>query len=89
MLQNGAMKPKMKKQYLRGAGLLEQAAKEKPVLRARDFLAAVDLLRQKGFSWRHCSEWLKKHAGVEIHHTQLMRISEDRVIIEQHEDEEG
>ena len=50
MLQDAAMQPKKKKKYLRGLPLVELAAKEKPVLRARAFLPAVDLLRQKGFS---------------------------------------
>lgn len=83
MVSFGAIKAKLKKrQFLSGPELLAKAEAEPRIVRPRDFLPAVDRLREKGFSWRRCSEWLKKHSGIEIHHTHLMRLSEDRGIVD-------
>jgi len=48
------------------------------ITRPRDFLPAVDKLREKGYSWRACAEWLDKNAGIEIDHANLYRLSRDR-----------
>jgi len=76
------MKSKTRKKYLSGAELLAKAEAEARIVRPRDFLPAVDLLRRKGFSWRACSDWLEKHSGIKIDHTTLMRLSEDREIVD-------
>ena len=76
VVQPAQMTPKKRQKFARGLGLVELAAKAPPVLRAKDFIPAVELLREKGYSWRACAEWLKENAGIEIDHTSLMRWAE-------------
>jgi hypothetical protein len=70
------------KKYLSGASLVALAQKEPIKARPIDFLPAVDELRQRGFTWRACAQWLNMHAGIEIHHTTLMRLSDGRDFID-------
>jgi hypothetical protein len=74
----GAVKKKPTKKYLVGPDLLALAEAEPRQSRARDFLPAVDKLREKGFTWRACAKWLENHAGIEINYTTLMRVSQNR-----------
>jgi hypothetical protein len=82
VLQGGVVKKKPVKKFLRGAELLALAEAEERKSRPRDFLPAVDKLRERGFSWRACAEWLDKNAGIAIDHTTLMRLSDNRDAID-------
>jgi hypothetical protein len=85
----GAVKKKSTKKYLRGPDLVALADSEPRQSRPRDFLPAVDKLRDKGFTWRACAKWLEAHAGIEISHTTLMRVSQDRELMDPLEGEES
>ena len=80
---------KAKQKYLRGAELVALAEAEARQCRPRDFLPAVDKLREKGFTWRECAKWLDEHAGIKIHHTTLMRVSQDRDLMDPQVGEES
>ena len=88
MVHSEIMKPK-KNKYPVGPELTALAESAPRRIRSKDFLPAVDKLREKGYSWRACAEWLDKNAGIVVSHTSLMRISEDRDGLERLEDEEG
>jgi hypothetical protein len=78
LVQGGAVKKIKKPKYARGRELLARAEAAPRITRPSDWLPSVDMLRLKGYSWRGCSEWLAENAGIEVHHTHLMRISADR-----------
>ncbi len=79
LVRYGAVKPtKAKKKHARGPELLALAEAAPRVVRAKDFLPAVDMLRLKGYSWRACAEWLEENAGIKVDHSSLLRISENR-----------
>lgn len=83
MVRFGAMKPtKAKKMHARGPELLALAEAAPRVVRAKDFLPAVDMLRLKGYSWRACAEWLEKNGGIKVDHSSLMRLSAHRDVLE-------
>ena len=81
-----AMKSKKKAKYVHGAELIALAEAAPRITRPRDFLPAVDKLREKGYSWRACADWLAKNAGIEIDHANLFRLSRDRKVLDPDDD---
>jgi hypothetical protein len=86
LLRLAAVKPKKQSKPITPADLLALAEAAPKINRPRDFLPAVDKLRVKGYSWRACATWLAENAGIEIHHTHLMRLSENREQIDREGD---
>lgn len=76
------MKKKTPQKRLLGAELVARAEAEPAVVRPRDFMPAVNKLREKGYSWRNCAKWLDENAGIEIDHTHLFRLAQSYDLLE-------